>query len=59
MKEFACGDVVPGCKAKFKASSEEEVLEQVADHAKRDHGIAQASLELVKAVRDHIHTSAA
>lgn len=54
MKEFACGDVVPGCKAKFKARSDEDLLRQVAEHAREGHGIQQVSPELVNAVKQHI-----
>ena len=58
MKEFACGDVVPGCKAKFKARSDEDLLKQVADHAREGHGIQQVSPELVNAVKQHIRVVA-
>ena len=46
MKEFACGDVVPGCKAKFRARTDEELLEQVAAHARDGHGVREISAEL-------------
>lgn len=57
MKEFACGDVVPGCSAKFKAPSDDEVLKLVAKHAHEDHGLTEVTPELVKAVREHIHSA--
>lgn len=50
MKRFACGDVVPGCDASFVAPTEQRVLEQVAVHAQRDHGIDEVSPELADAV---------
>jgi len=55
MKEFSCGDVVPGCAAKFHGSSNDEILAAVAAHAKRDHGLASVSAELVSQVVHHIH----
>ncbi len=55
MKEFSCGDVVPGCAAKFSGGSNEEILAAVAAHAKRDHGLSSVSAELVQQVVDHIH----
>lgn len=58
MKEFSCGDVVPGCKAKFRARTEEELLAQVAAHAREGHGIQQVSAELVSAVKGSIRTTA-
>ena len=57
MKEFSCGDVVHGCKAKFRARSEEEILAHVAEHARNDHGLTHVSPELVSAVKQHIHAA--
>lgn len=54
MKKFACGDVVPGCQAHWVCSTEEEVLAQVAAHARHDHGLHEISDELVSAVRERI-----
>ncbi len=54
MKQFACGAVVPGCEAVFRAPDEPAILAQVAEHAARDHGIAEVSGELVAAVRAEI-----
>lgn len=50
MKQFRCGDVVPGCTATFHGS-EEDVLHQVSTHAVRDHGLDEVSSDLVEAVR--------
>jgi predicted small metal-binding protein len=57
MKEFSCGDVVPGCKAKFRARSDDELLEQVARHAREGHGIEHVSAELVSAVKRNIRVT--
>jgi predicted small metal-binding protein len=54
MKQFACGDVVPGCDAKFVCSSDEEILARVAQHAATAHGITEVPPELVEQVRGHI-----
>ena len=54
MKTFACGDVVPGCSARFAAADEDGIFVQVAGHAAADHGIADVTPELVQAVRDRI-----
>jgi predicted small metal-binding protein len=35
MKEFSCGAVVPDCTATFRADSEDDLLQQVAVHARR------------------------
>jgi predicted small metal-binding protein len=51
MKSFACGDVVPGCDARFVCDTEDEILAAVAAHARLDHGLASVPAELVTAVR--------
>jgi predicted small metal-binding protein len=56
MKQFACGDVVPGCQSTWQLPTEEEILEQVADHARRDHGMESVPDEVVEAVRAKITT---
>ncbi len=54
MKQFACGDVVPGCQARWVCSTEEEVLAEVARHAQVVHGIDEVPAELVAQVRARI-----
>lgn len=56
MKAFACGDVVPGCDARWVCSSEDEVLAQVGAHAGSAHGLTEVSPELVGAIRANIVT---
>ncbi|WP_111766944.1 DUF1059 domain-containing protein [Nakamurella deserti] len=56
MKSFSCGDVVPGCDVRFLCSSEDEVLHQVAVHARQDHGLTSLSDDLVTAVRSAVVT---
>jgi predicted small metal-binding protein len=51
MKQFSCGDVVPGCQAVFTGASEDEVLGQVATHAAADHGMEAVPDEVVADVR--------
>ncbi|CAN5410734.1 hypothetical protein BH10ACT1_BH10ACT1_18880 [soil metagenome] len=51
MKQFACGDVVPGCGERFTGASDDEILGQVAAHAAADHGMADVPAEVVDAVR--------
>ena len=54
MKTFACGAVVPGCTATFACETEEDVLEQVARHAREDHGLPEVPEELVRQVLANI-----
>lgn len=53
MKSFRCGDVVPGCTRSF-LGSEDDILGQVADHARLDHGLSDIPAELVDQVRDRM-----
>lgn len=50
MKQFACGAVVPGCAATFTAESEPELLDQVAVHARQEHGLDEVPPELTAQV---------
>lgn len=54
MKQFACGDVVPGCQAAFVGADDAAVLDQVAAHARADHGLATIPDALVAQVMDNI-----
>ncbi|MEO5780292.1 MULTISPECIES: DUF1059 domain-containing protein [Arthrobacter] len=54
MKSFACGDVVPGCQAKWVCSTEDEILATVAAHADTAHGLVEVPAELVLSVRQAI-----
>lgn len=47
VKQFACGDVVPGCDATFAASEDAAILDLVAAHARADHGLTEIGPELV------------
>jgi predicted small metal-binding protein len=50
MKNFRCGDVVPGCTSAF-SGTEDEILAQVARHAHDDHGLVEIPAELVAQVQ--------
>jgi len=56
MKSFACGDVVPGCKASWVSSTDDEILVLVAQHASAAHGLTVISPELAASVADRIVT---
>ncbi len=59
MKQFACGSVVTGCHAVFRADDEAGILSQVAVHASQDHGLTEITPELASAVRENVQTIAA
>jgi predicted small metal-binding protein len=57
MKEFSCGDVVPGCQATFKGQTDDEILGQVATHANEAHDMAEVPAEVVDQVRANIRAA--
>ena len=54
MKEFRCGDVVPGCPTKFEGETNDEILAQVAVHARDEHGMDEVPPEVVDQVVSRI-----
>jgi predicted small metal-binding protein len=54
---LACGDVITGCAAVLTGPTESELLEQVADHAAKDHGITEITPDVLDAVRAAIRTA--
>lgn len=55
-KEIACTNVVPGCKTTVRADTEEELLQKVAEHARKDHGVTEVSPELLAKVKAAVVT---
>jgi predicted small metal-binding protein len=55
MKELNCRDVGFDCDAVVRADSEEEVMAQVATHAREVHGLQQIDAETEQKVRSQIH----
>lgn len=54
MKQLFCGSVVQDCGAVFRAETEQEILEQVAVHARHDHGMEELPPEVVEQARTSI-----
>jgi predicted small metal-binding protein len=54
MKQFSCGDVVPGCALTFHGADDDEILAAVARHARADHGLVEIPASLVGEVRGAI-----
>ena len=55
-KSIACHDVVPGCSFTANAATEEELLQQVAEHAAHEHGVADVPPELAERLKAAIRT---
>jgi predicted small metal-binding protein len=51
MKEFRCGELVPGCDTVIEGESEDAVLEKVAVHAREAHGMDEVPPEVQDNVR--------
>jgi len=50
-KHIACAEIVPDCPFTASAATEEELLQEVAAHAARDHGITEVTPELAARVK--------
>jgi predicted small metal-binding protein len=55
MKQFECGSIVPGCDAVFRGDSEAAVLDQIGDHARDAHGMAEVPPEIEATIRANMH----
>ena len=53
-KVLRCNDVMPGCAAEVRAETDDEVMRQVAEHAREVHGLATIDGETAKKVKDAI-----
>lgn len=54
MKVFSCGGIIPGCPEVFRGVDEGALLAAVADHAARDHGLAEVPAPVLVLVREQI-----
>ncbi len=58
MKQFACGNVVPGCDGVVTGETEDDVLAAAAQHAADAHGMTEVPDEVVAAIRSGITDAA-
>jgi predicted small metal-binding protein len=54
MREFRCGEIVPGCSAAFQGETDDEILERVEVHAREEHGMDRIPVEVVDTIRASI-----
>jgi predicted small metal-binding protein len=54
MKQFKCGDVVPGCQWVTRSEDEKELFAAIHLHARDAHGMDEVPPEVVDAIRDVI-----
>ena len=51
MKQFKCGDVVPGCQWVTRSDDEGQLMQEIGSHARDAHGMDEVPPEVV----DQIH----
>jgi predicted small metal-binding protein len=51
VKTSSCGEIVPDCRRVFTGRDHEELLQQVADHAREVHGLVTVPTEVIATVR--------
>ena len=54
MKQFRCGDVVPGCDWVTRNEDETALFEEIHSHARDAHGMDEVPPEVLVAIRDVI-----
>ena len=58
-KTVSCRDVGSDCDFVARGNNEEEIMRQVADHARTDHNMSEVPAEMAERVRAAIHDEAA
>jgi predicted small metal-binding protein len=50
-----CGDLMPGCPAEVRATTDDEIMHQATEHARTAHGLEEIDAATAQAVRAAIH----
>jgi len=56
--KLACGDVMPGCAARFENTDRNDLLAQVAQHAAEAHGIVEITAPVLALVESKLDYAA-
>jgi len=51
MKQFKCGDVVLGCEWVTRSDDDEELFEEIKEHARDVHGMDEVPPEVVDQIQ--------
>lgn len=51
MKQFRCGDVVPGCQWVARNEDEQQLFEDIHTHARDAHGMDEVPPEVLDAIQ--------
>jgi predicted small metal-binding protein len=54
MKQFRCGDVVPGCQWVARSDNEQELLAEIHVHARDAHGMDEVPPEVEESIQSVI-----
>lgn len=54
MKQFKCGDVVPGCQWVTRSEDEEKLFEEIHAHARDQHAMDEVPPEVADAIQNVI-----
>jgi predicted small metal-binding protein len=55
---LVCGDVMPGCSARFESNDRDQLMGQVAAHAADAHGISDITPDVRAAIEGKISVAA-
>jgi len=56
-KILRCGELFPGCSIEARGETEEEILKQAAEHARKDHGLSQIDAGTLAKVKAAIRSA--
>ncbi|HYE90925.1 MAG: DUF1059 domain-containing protein [Candidatus Rokubacteria bacterium] len=56
-KVLKCGELFPGCSIEARGETEDEILQQAAAHAKRDHGVKEIDAATLAKVKGAIRNA--
>jgi predicted small metal-binding protein len=51
MKQFKCGDVVPGCQWVTRSDDDQQLMQEIGVHARDAHGMDEVPPEVVDQIR--------
>lgn len=57
--KLACGDVMPGCAATFENNDKAALMNDIASHAAKDHGITDITPDVYAAIEDRVEQRSA
>jgi predicted small metal-binding protein len=54
MKELRCKDVGFDCQGVIRANSEDDLLKQAAEHARKDHGLTNLDAATIAKIKSKV-----